>query len=161
MRYAGVPPSRLRSVGPPRLNAATPGGGLLRCLNPRLGLLFAAQDHLCHERRTICAKKALDNKPPAGAAASSRGGPAERKREGGTLQNTNAPLGNVPERKREGGTLQNTNAFSCNLSWGTFAQHKCPAQNVPLLVMLQMWPPPGAASHADAPLFAGNVPLQG
>ena len=61
--------------------------------------------NLVSDLRTIEAKKALVNRPPPGVASSRRGGPAERKREGGTLQNTNALL-SIGRR----GTLHNTNA---------------------------------------------------
>ena len=52
-------PSSLRSAGPPRLNDASPEGGLLRCSNPRLGVQI--KDEVCVMQR-----------PPFGCYASGR-----------------------------------------------------------------------------------------
>ena len=71
--FCNVPPSRLRSAGPPRLDAATPGGGLLRCPNPRLGSLFAAQNHPRPEREPQKPRKRLITATLWGARRESRG----------------------------------------------------------------------------------------
>ena len=63
---------------------APQGGGLKRCPNPRLGSLFAAQNHIRCEREPQQPRKRLISSPHLGGCGVSRGGPTEHVvREGG------------------------------------------------------------------------------
>ena len=63
-----APPSdATHPAGPPRLDAAAPGGGLLRCSSPRLGSQI--RDNVCIVQRAPSSRCALGRTPAANAAA--------------------------------------------------------------------------------------------
>ena len=82
--FCNVPPSRLRSAGPPRLDAAAPAGGLLS--SAFLAHMVRVHGEGGSGQQKSEPKRGIEqrHRPPPGVAAFSRGGPTERKREGGT-----------------------------------------------------------------------------
>ena len=105
-----VPPSRLRSVGPPRLDAATPEGGLLSSA-------FLASMVRVHDEVRPGQQKANPNVDSGSVTDPLRG---SRRQSRGSGRARSARRGTVASRKprlkstREGGALHNASALSRN-----------------------------------------------
>jgi len=92
----------------PAANAAAPGGGLLRCRNPRLGSLFAAQDQLRREREPQKPRKRLISDPHRGSRRPVAGVRPSASEKGGRC--TTRTLSLNPREKRARRTIR---TFDC------------------------------------------------